>query len=121
MWGTGSTSLPRGGTAGNEAPVHYFSDTPDGAWAEFLCHEEITDPEDLPGIRRALWQRRRPRGQAFRLRLRLRSMLGIMGRYLSAGENGLQSRLQSTFLAVSLRMGSRRVVCQVKMIEGPFV
>ena len=41
--------------AEDEAPVHYFSDTPDGAWAEFLRHEEITDPEDLSGIRRALW------------------------------------------------------------------
>ena len=35
--------------------THYFSDTPDGAWAEFLRHEEILDPEDLPTIRRALW------------------------------------------------------------------
>lgn len=38
-----------------EGPVHYFSDTADGAWAEFLRHEEITDPEDLAGIRRAMW------------------------------------------------------------------
>ena len=36
-------------------PTHYFCDTPDGAWAEFLRHEEIDDPEDLPTIRRALW------------------------------------------------------------------
>lgn len=35
--------------------THYFSDTPDGAWAEFLRHEEITDPEDLSDVRRALW------------------------------------------------------------------
>ena len=28
---------------------------PDGAWAEFLRHEEITDPADLPGITRSLW------------------------------------------------------------------
>lgn len=35
--------------------THCFSDTPDGAWAEFLRHEEITDPADLPHIRRALW------------------------------------------------------------------
>jgi FMN phosphatase YigB (HAD superfamily) len=38
-----------------EGPVHYFADTPDGAWAEFLRHEEIREPEDLAGIRRALW------------------------------------------------------------------
>ena len=35
--------------------THYFCDTPDGAWAEFLRHEEITNPEDLLTIRRALW------------------------------------------------------------------
>lgn len=38
-----------------EGPAHYLCDTPDGAWAEFLRHEEIKDPEDLATIRRALW------------------------------------------------------------------
>ncbi len=38
-----------------EGPVQYFSDTADGAWAEFLRHEEITDPQDLAAVRRALW------------------------------------------------------------------
>jgi hypothetical protein len=38
-----------------EGPVHYFSDSPEGAWAEYLRHEEITDLEDLPGIRRSIW------------------------------------------------------------------
>jgi RES domain len=38
-----------------EGPAHYFADTPDGAWAELLRHEEITDPEDLATIRRQLW------------------------------------------------------------------
>ena len=41
--------------AAGDGPVHYFSDTPDGAWAEFLRHEEISDPDDLQTIRRALW------------------------------------------------------------------
>jgi hypothetical protein len=36
-------------------PAHYFADTPIGAWAEFLRHEEIRDPEDLQGIRRSVW------------------------------------------------------------------
>ena len=35
--------------------THYFCDTPDGAWAEFLRHEEIRDTQDIPTIRRALW------------------------------------------------------------------
>lgn len=38
-----------------EGPAHYFCDTPDGAWAELIRHEEITAPEDLATIRRALW------------------------------------------------------------------
>lgn len=38
-----------------EGPVQYFSDTPDGAWAELLRHEEIRTPEDLATLRRALW------------------------------------------------------------------
>ena len=41
--------------AAGDGPVHYFADTPDGAWAEFLRHEEISDPEDVATIRRALW------------------------------------------------------------------
>jgi hypothetical protein len=38
-----------------EGPAHYFADTPDGAWAELLRHEEISDPEDAATLRRALW------------------------------------------------------------------
>jgi hypothetical protein len=38
-----------------EGPLQYFADTPDGAWAEFLRHEEIRDARDLATIRRAIW------------------------------------------------------------------
>lgn len=38
-----------------EGPAHYLADTPDGAWAELLRHEEIVDPADLMTLRRALW------------------------------------------------------------------
>jgi RES domain len=41
--------------ADGEGPAHYFADTPHGAWAEFLRHEEITDPGDLATIRRQMW------------------------------------------------------------------
>lgn len=55
LWeGSGQPPARWHGT-GDDGPTHYFSDTPDGAWAEFLRHEEISDPEDLPTIRRALW------------------------------------------------------------------
>jgi len=41
--------------AEGDPPTHYFSDTPDGAWAELLRHEEITESADLATIRRAMW------------------------------------------------------------------
>lgn len=41
--------------ADGEGPANYFADTPTGAWAEFLRHEEITDAADLAGVRRSLW------------------------------------------------------------------
>jgi len=41
--------------AEGDGPAHYFADTPDGAWAEFLRHEEITDAADVATIRRQMW------------------------------------------------------------------
>lgn len=41
--------------AAGEGPANYFADTPTGAWAEFLRHEEITDARDLAGVKRSLW------------------------------------------------------------------
>ena len=38
-----------------EGPVQYFADTPDGAWAEFVRHEAITNESELANVRRALW------------------------------------------------------------------
>jgi hypothetical protein len=38
-----------------DGPVQYLAETADGAWAEFLRHEGIADPADLPGVARALW------------------------------------------------------------------
>lgn len=35
--------------------MQYLSDSPDGAWAEFLRHEGIDDPADLALVRRRLW------------------------------------------------------------------
>ena len=54
LW-EGSDQPPARWHAAGDGPVHYFCDTPDGAWAEFLRHEEISDPDDLPTIRRAVW------------------------------------------------------------------
>ena len=38
-----------------EGPVQYLADTPIGAWAEFLRHEEITDEATLATVSRAIW------------------------------------------------------------------
>jgi RES domain-containing protein len=38
-----------------EGPVQYLSDTPNGAWAEFLRHEGITEASEVENVRRALW------------------------------------------------------------------
>ncbi len=38
-----------------DGPVQYLADTPDGAWAEFVRHEEIVDAEDLATIRGTVW------------------------------------------------------------------
>jgi hypothetical protein len=54
LWSDSSQSPGRWHGEG-EGPAHYFADTPDGAWAELLRHEEITDPRDAATVRRALW------------------------------------------------------------------
>ena len=54
LWEDASQPAGRWHGAG-DGPAHYFADTPDGAWAEFLRHEEITDPADLSTIRRQMW------------------------------------------------------------------
>ncbi len=54
LWSDASQPAARWHADG-DGPAHYFADTPDGAWAELLRHEEIHDPADVVTIRRALW------------------------------------------------------------------
>lgn len=54
LWESPAQPAARWHDAG-EGPVAYFAETPDAAWAEFLRHENITDPVDLLGVERALW------------------------------------------------------------------
>jgi hypothetical protein len=54
LWETDAQPPARWHGAG-EGPVAYLAETPDGAWAEFLRHEEITDPADLEGVVRSIW------------------------------------------------------------------
>jgi hypothetical protein len=67
--------------ADGDGPVHYFADTPDGAWAEFLRHEEITEAEDLATIRRALWSVELPKKPRARPRLPRRLLQGGLPSY----------------------------------------
>lgn len=57
LWTVGSGANQRSARwhAQGEGPVQYFADTPPGAWAELLRHEEITDEADLAGIAARLW------------------------------------------------------------------
>ncbi|PYI69083.1 hypothetical protein CVV68_04670 [Arthrobacter livingstonensis] len=50
-----STQPPARWHRDGDGPVQYVSDTPSGAWAEFLRHEEIIEEIDLEGVRRAIW------------------------------------------------------------------
>lgn len=100
-----------------EGPVHTFADTPDGAWAEFLRHEEIVDSDDLATVRRAMWAveigrppRRRPalprrvlvgkrtsyaacRAEARKLRNRgVRGLLAPSAALRAGGAHGFQVR-----------------------------
>src|SRR5437588_485926 len=54
LWET-SAQPPARWHGPGEGPAQYVADTPDGAWAEFLRHEEITDPDDVAGVARSLW------------------------------------------------------------------
>jgi RES domain len=54
LWG--SALQPEGRWhAPGDGPVQSLADTPDGAWAELLRHEEIHEVDDLDGVARALW------------------------------------------------------------------
>jgi RES domain len=54
LWAS-SAQPPARWHAENEGPAQYLADTPEGAWAEFLRHEEISDIDDLAGVARDLW------------------------------------------------------------------
>ncbi len=54
LWETSSQPAARY-NAEDDGPAQYFADTADGAWAEFIRHAEITDPQELLEVRRALW------------------------------------------------------------------
>ena len=75
-------SQPAGRWHGDgEGSAHYFADTPDGAWAEFLRHEEIVDPGDLATIRRQMWAVEIGEARPRRITLPARTLFGGIGTY----------------------------------------
>ncbi len=80
LWETADQPAARWHDSG-EGPVHYFSETPDGAWAEFLRHEEIVDPADLAGIDRSLWSIDLPRTPRSQPRLLAATLTGGASSY----------------------------------------
>jgi hypothetical protein len=81
--------------------VHYFADTPDGARAEFLRHEEIRDPADLETVERAMWVVEIPDTGFADVQLPRKVVAGGEGTYpecqaesarlISAGEKGIKA------------------------------
>jgi hypothetical protein len=83
-----------------EGPVTYLADTPDGAWAEFLRHEEITDPEDVATIRRAMWAVEIDDAPAGRPKLAASTMTGGPGSYEACRDEARRLR----------KAGARRII-----------
>ena len=61
--------------------MQYLADTPSGAWAELLRHEEIKDPAELSGVRRALWAVDLPQPPRAEPSLSQAELLGDRGSY----------------------------------------
>ena len=54
LWTKPGQSTGRWNRAGDQ-PVHYLASTPIVAWAEWIRHQEIHEPDDLAGVAAALW------------------------------------------------------------------
>jgi hypothetical protein len=61
--------------------VQYFADTPTGAWAELLRHEEITDLADLAGISTRLWAVRIGDAEMYEPKLPLAALISAPDEY----------------------------------------
>jgi RES domain len=64
-----------------EGPAHYLAETPDGAWAELLRHEEIVEPADVETIARSLWAIELPDAPADEPDLPMATLTGGAGTY----------------------------------------
>lgn len=110
--------------AAGEGPAHYFADTPDGAWAEFLRHEEIKDPADLEGVRRAIWAVEVPDEPAKSVALPKATLLGDRSHYPACQDaartlrKGGATRLEAPSAAL-LPAGAAGHVVRAGLQPGP--
>ena len=107
LWETAEQPAARWHGPG-EGPVAYLAETADGAWAEFLRHEEITDPADLAGITRTLWTIELPEPPAAAPRLPVAVMTGDPSTYERCREaaRGMRGR-SAGLVAPSAALRSR--------------
>lgn len=108
LWETANQPAARWHGAG-EGPVHYFSESPDGAWAEFLRHEEIVDPADLAGINRSLWSIDLPRTPRSNPRLAPATLTGGTSGYPACQREARRIR----------SMGARGLIAPSAALESP--
>ncbi len=106
LWETPAQPAGRWHGAG-DGPAHYLADTPYGAWAELLRHEEITDPADLAGVRRALWAVELPELPGWRPELDERLQRGGLESYSACQAEAARLRASG---AASLRAPSAALV-----------
>lgn len=91
LWG--SARQPEGRWhAPGDGPVQYVADTPDGAWAELLRHEEIHEVDDLDGVARALWAVEVPELPETRPNLDHATLRGDRGSYAACQEEAERLR-----------------------------
>ncbi len=125
LWDADSQPAARWHAAG-EGPVQYLADTPDGAWAEFLRHEEISDPGDLVGVRRSLWAIEVPDGSEVvaQPELDVRILLGDRSSYPRCQEEARRLRAGGAtaveVLSAALASGEARGACvRGGLADGP--
>jgi len=54
LWPGHGQPAGRWNRAGDQ-PVHYLASTPTMAWAEWIRHQDLHNPDDLAGVAAALW------------------------------------------------------------------
>lgn len=109
-----------------EGPVQYLSDTPDGAWAEFLRHEEIEDEAQLLNAERRIWAIEIPDGseRVSRPRLFPRTLRGGVETYPACRKEArrLRARGATALEAPTAGLaagGARGQVVRGKLVEAP--